>query len=117
MATRNTQATVALFAAPLIWAADFLAIYIFTALACARHFDALTWLGIGVVPWMIGMTTLVALTATLTLALQSLKGAGRIHSQDDPGLFLHRLNAAISGLCSLAILWNAWPVLFVPTCG
>ncbi|HLF97078.1 MAG TPA: hypothetical protein VI457_08040 [Methylococcaceae bacterium] len=116
MATRYTQATVGLFAAPAIWAADFLAIYIFTALACARRFDASTWLGIGVVPWVIGLATLIALTFTLTLTLRSLRGARR-HQADDTALFVHRLSAAIGGLCSLAILWNAWPVLFVPICG
>jgi hypothetical protein len=106
-----------ILAAPSIWAADFLVIYIFTALACARHFADLSWLGIGIVPWVIGITTLAALTLTLTLTLQSLRSAKRLHSQDDTSIFVHRLNAAISALCSLAIIWNAWPVLFVPICG
>lgn len=116
MATRYHRPALGLFAAPLIWGADFLAIYIFTALACARRFMETTWLGIGVVPWGIGLTTLIALTFTLTLTLRSSQSAKR-HQADDTALFVHRLSAAISGLCSLAILWNAWPVLFVPVCG
>jgi len=116
MATRYNQPSLGLFAAPLIWGADFLVIYIFTALACARRFVTATWLGIGVVPWIIGLATLIALAVTLTLTLRSLRSA-RHHQADSTAIFVHRLSAAISGLCSLAILWNAWPVLFVPICG
>ena len=53
----------------LIWAADFLFIYVFAALACARGYADTAVLGIGVVPFASAVSSIVALGASGAVAL------------------------------------------------
>jgi hypothetical protein len=101
----------------MIWAAHFLVIYVFTALACARRFVDTSWLGIGVVPWVIGVATLAATAATLVVIRLAVRDARSSASQNNTSSFVHWMTAALGGLALMAILWEALPVLLVPTCG
>ncbi len=99
-----------LWVGPLVWAAHFLAIYGFTALACARN------AGVSVVVWFILAVTLFAgavLGVTIGLALRD----GRF-SPSLTGLaeFLHGLTITIASLVMLALVWEALPALFIPVC-
>jgi hypothetical protein len=84
----------------IVWGAHFGAIYGITALACARGLA-------GVVPWAIGIATIVAVAVLLLLIWSSFK---------DLGAFANWLGAAIGGLALLAIVWEAVAVLLVPAC-
>jgi len=99
----------------LIWAAHFLVIYAFTAVACERNFAVTRMLGINVVSGVIGIATLVAAAATLMTIRAALGQRGR--GGDDAAAFVHWLSAAAGGLALVAILWEALPVLLVPMCG
>lgn len=101
----------------LIWATHFVLLYVFSALACARGFWGWRWLGIGVVPWFVGVATLAAVAAVLIVAVRSLRYAGGRLPPENASRFVHWMTAAIGGLSLLAILWNAMPVLLVPVCG
>ena len=103
------------FSGPLIWAAHLFALYAFTALACARRFADLSWLGVGVVPWAISGATVVAAAATLLAIRLALRDRRR--SNGNASHFLHWLTAALGGLALLGILWEALPALLVPACG
>jgi hypothetical protein len=101
----------------LIWACHFGMIYSFTALACARGFWRLNWLGVGIVPWAIGAATLVAVSAASGITILSIRYAGERTAQENASRFVHWMTAAIGALALLAIVWQALPVLLVPTCG
>ena len=84
----------------IVWAAHFAAIYGITALACARGVA-------GVVPWAIGIASIVAVGLLFFLLWISFK---------DIGAFPNWLSAAVAGLALLAIVWEAVAVLLVPVC-
>jgi hypothetical protein len=99
----------------LIWAIHFLIIYGFTALVCERGFVTVSWFGIGVVPWIIGLATLIAVAATLALVLRARNDRRR--RLNDTSDFVYWMTATLGGLALVAMLWEALPVLLVPTCG
>ena len=92
----------------IIWAAHFLAIYGFTALACARGWVTARWIGIGVAPWVIGAATLLAAVALVAVIVPAVRAA--------PSGFTEWMTAALGGLALIAILWEALAVLLVPIC-
>ncbi len=104
-----------LWVGPLVWAAHFLAIYAFTALACARNVAA-GWFGVGIVIWFIGAATLVAAAVLLLTIGIAVRDGRRSASSPEPSPFVHWLTAAIAGLVLLAVLWETLPVLLVPVC-
>jgi hypothetical protein len=97
-----------MFAGVIVWAVHFTAIYSFTALACARGFAQMQWLGMGVVTWVIGGATLVAATATLVILVPALRTARRS--------FESWMAAGIAALALIAILWETLPVMMLPVC-
>jgi hypothetical protein len=95
-----------LAAGPLVWAAHFLAIYAFTALACARD------LARPLVPWAIGGMTVIAVLAALGI----IGWTGRQTEEDDSARFIAWISAAFACLALVAIVWEALPALLVPIC-
>lgn len=111
----SLPSTSRLWVGPLVWAAHFLAIYGFTALACERNVAA-GLLGVGIVVWFIGAATLVAAAVLLvTIGLAVIDGTRT--SLPEPSGFVHWLTAAIGSLVLLAVVWEALPILLVPVCG
>lgn len=108
-----TRAFLLLLSGPLIWVAHLLLIYVFTALACARQFAHVQWLGVGVVTLFIGVPTVAALGGMA--ALQAKQPPAEI-APDSAG-FVRWTNMALSGLSALAVVWQALPAMIVPACG
>ena len=107
-----------LWMGPLVWAAHFLAIYGFTALACERNVATEGWFGIGIVTWFIAAATLAAVTALLVTIGVAVRDGARARSAPAPSAFVHWLTAAVAGLVLLAVLWETLlPMLLVPVCG
>ncbi|MGH8078325.1 MAG: hypothetical protein ACREPE_13500 [Lysobacter sp.] len=94
----------------LIWAADFLFIYVFVALACARGFDDAIVFGIGVVPLAVGVATAIASAVTSAVLISALRGAEHGPSTSR---FLQRLALGLAVLALVAIAWNGLPALLV----
>lgn len=105
-----------LWVAPLVWAVHFLAIYGFTALACAREGSA-AWFGVDVVPWFVAGATLAAATTLLVTIGFAVRDGRCAVSLTEPSGFVHWLTAAIACLVLLAVLWETLPILLVPVCG
>src|SRR3546814_15575902 len=83
----------------LIWAAHFLLIYGFAALACARGFADVRLLGAGVVPLIVGAATAVAILAVAAMLLLALLGPGKENAAARGGpRFLRWLTALVPGL-------------------
>lgn len=85
----------------IAWALHFAVIYGVTALACARGMA-------GVVPWTIGLATLVAGAACLVLTWMGWQRRDEFEAW---------LSATLAALALFAIVLQAVPVLMVTPCG
>jgi hypothetical protein len=93
----------------LIWAAHFLALYGFAALACARGFAHTQWLGIGVPVWTTGTATMIALATLLAIVATSIRRWPSV-------AFIDGMTAAVAALAILAVIWETLPVLMLRPC-
>ena len=91
----------------LVWGAHFGLLYGFTALACARGFAGVQWLGISVIVWTIAVATALALLAVALIALRGARSARPSGSN----------SAGVAALAGLGIIWEAVPASFVQACG
>ena len=103
----------------IVWAAHFTVVYGFTAVACAKDLAGTTFLGIELVPFVIGVATVLAwITAGLVLGIafssptppRSLRYAGSTEE------FLQYTGAFIAGLSLFAITLTALPALVLEPC-
>jgi hypothetical protein len=102
----------------IIWAARFLAAYIFTALACARGFADATLAGIGIVPAVVSLFTAavaIACAAVMARALAHLRTAPPEPANEN-ARFVHYVAGSIAALGLLAAIWETIPVFVIPIC-
>lgn len=107
-----TRYALALFAAPIIWAAHFLGIYGFAGVVCARPGLQDEWLGITVLAWGVLGAGVVAVAA-LALSMRARERAGAGERPD----FLRHVSAGLAWLAVIAIVWESIAVLYFPGCG
>ena len=103
----------------LVWAVHFTIIYGFTTVACANGFGASRILGIGLVPFVIGSATLLALATTALVLRTALAGPvpPRFPQYSDATeRFLQYTAVTIASLSLIAIAWNVLPVFVVAPC-
>lgn len=108
------RTTLAVMAGPIVWTLHFLLIYVVTALACARHFYDLQWFGVGVVQAVIGVATVLAISA-IAVIMRLIRPAFAGLSRDSRHFALS-MAVGFSLISVLAILWDALPALIVPAC-
>ena len=113
-ARRFTATTFLLVGGLLIWMADFLFVYVFAALACARRFAHLQLAGWPIVPVVNTFATLLALGATLLLVRVVLRHSDP--QSDAHARFLRFVALATSGVAIVALIWLALPSLTVTLC-
>jgi hypothetical protein len=104
----------------VVWGAHFGLLYVFNALACARQFVGVSYLGVGIVPLTVSILTLLALAATLAVLLLALwqRGPARASRDQKPvNEFMRYTTITIAALSLVAIAWNGLPALIVPPCG
>ena len=106
-----TRTFLLMFYGPLIWAGHFLAVYVLAALACARNFAHVEWLGKGVTQWGISILTLAALAAVAAVILVLRRHDGNFSR------FAAWTTLTLGLLSVLAIVWEALPAYLVPVCG
>jgi hypothetical protein len=111
-----TATTVFMCGGLLIWAADFLAVYVIAAIACAKGYASSTVLGIPFVAFVATASTLLALAATVWLVRTAVR---RLREQGDGGSrFIYFLAASLGGMALLAIFFNVLPAWLLATeCG
>lgn len=97
----------------LVWAADFLFVYVFAALACARGFVDQRVAGFPIVPFAITLASIVALLATAALMWRALRRAHGNARADEHSRFILFLAIALSALALVAIVWTALPPLLL----
>jgi uncharacterized membrane protein len=92
----------------LIWALNFLCIYIFAALACARRFSHLTIAGLPIVPAVTSAVSVATFAATLAFMWVALKRGKPAEST-----LLRFLALTLGTLALLATAWVALPPLIL----
>jgi hypothetical protein len=116
LALRFTVETLRMLSGLLIWSAHFLFIYVFTALACARRFQDLDWLGTNIVSWAVGIATVAAVGGIVAVMLPALRVLRHGHSSQGAPDFMRWMTVTFGGLGLIAIVWESLPVLLVPVC-
>jgi hypothetical protein len=99
----------------LIWAVDFLFIYVFAALACARGYADVTFLGVGIVPFTSTAATVIAAGATITVmrAGASKSSDRAVPENGDTPTFLARLALIVAMIALIAVAFTGLPGLLV----
>ena len=114
---RFPRTTLSVTAGLLIWAADFLFIYVFAALACARGFAHASVLGFGIVPFVSTVATAVAAVASVAVIVAGARraAAATSHAPDDAtaSMFLGRLAMLVAMLALIAVALTGLPGLLV----
>jgi hypothetical protein len=102
----------------VVWAVRFLAVYIITALACAREWADVQMAGVPILPAALVAATFVGLAACGVLLVRSARAlrAGGAEGAEGTSSFVHAVAALVAGLAALAMIWETLPVLFVPVC-
>ena len=95
----------------LIWMADFLFVYVFAALACARGFANSELFGISIVPLVTTASTLLAALATAAVIWMAASRLRRKSTADRHARFIHRVALGAGVLALLALAWLALPPL------
>lgn len=94
----------------LIWAAYFLFLYIFVALACARGFSDVRIAGLAIVPVVAVVGGALALLAAIAAAVRALRHL-RTRDSTPTTRFIASMALALSLLASIAIVWTLLPAL------
>jgi hypothetical protein len=94
----------------LAWAADFLFVYAFAAVACARGYAGNTVAGIGIVPFASIAASLVAAGLTFWLLRAAARDKAEKHGNT---LFTSTTVLAVGALAMIAIVLTALPALLV----
>ena len=110
--------------APIVWAVHFVTVYVLVSLACAFRFAEGRVLGIGIVPFLIGIATLIAvilITMLARLGYRRWRQTEADRRRMDPDLWERRRFMALtalllSGLSLIATIWVAVPVALIEPC-
>jgi hypothetical protein len=102
----------------IVWAARFLFIYSFTALACARGLADASLFGFGIVPAVNVLAASIGVAICLTLIATAVARLRLIQADEEDGSarFIHILAALVAGIAIVAMFWETIPVLFIPAC-
>ncbi len=94
--------------------ANFLFVYVFAALACARRFADVSVFGVGIVPFATILATAVAGLATAAVTWSAARRLQQA-STDRHSRFIFFVTAGAGGLALIALLWVAIPALVLNT--
>lgn len=115
---RFTPTTMFICGGLLIWAADFLLMYVVAAIACARQFASLAVLGLPFVAMFGTALTAVSILAIVWLVRVAVRRLRAEHASDRAVRFIYFLAASIGSFSIVAVVFNALPAWLLATeCG
>lgn len=97
----------------LIYALDFLFVYVFAALACARRFAHAQWLGLPLVPLATTVSGVLAAAAIGAVMWMAVRRNRTEVNTSEHTRFIRFLAIAGGGLSLLALLWLTLPPLLL----
>ena len=112
---RFTPTSLFITGALLIWMADFVAVYVFAALACARNFAAVRVVGLPIVPFAAILLSIGA-AATTAMVLRSALRTMRDTRTSEHSRFLGFVAVMTSVLAMIAIVLLSLPPLVTSAC-
>lgn len=96
----------------LVWAAVFIATYVYVAIACARGFSYALWSGLGVVPALSLAAAAVGLGVLYVIARRADRLRDAVARRaDDTQRVVSRVALIVCGLGLIAIVWHALPLV------
>jgi hypothetical protein len=99
----------------LVWIADFVFVYGFAAVACARGFSDVSWFGVPIVTLMTLLASLVAGAVTVLIVRRGCR-LHRREPADEHARFIGFVTCASGGLALIALVLLALPALVVSAC-
>jgi len=110
-----TQTTFLMMGGLLVWMADFVVVYVFAAVACARGFAGVSWFGVPIVTLV---TLLASLVAGVVTGLIVRRGylLQRNVATDEQSRFIGFVALASGGIALIALMLLVLPVLMVSAC-
>lgn len=113
---RLTPVTGYLLGGMILWVGAFTGSYALAAVVCARGLADFSVLGIAILPFSIGLITLVALAGTGLIGAVAYRRIPR--TAGDSGLpgFVRSLALLVALMAFVGIVWNGLPVVFFATC-
>jgi hypothetical protein len=99
----------------LAWIADFVFVYVFAAVACARGFADVSWFGVPIVTLMTLLASTLAGAATLLVARRGFR-LQRDEATDDHARFIGFVTLASGGIALIALVLLVLPALVVTAC-
>lgn len=100
----------------LIWALHFGAVYVYTALICARPATDTEWLGMRVLVLGIVCMSAVAIAAQLAVMWKALRGSWYAQAHQAAQPFTAWISAAVGAFGLLAVLWVTLPIIWLRSC-
>jgi hypothetical protein len=110
VAHRFTPTAFLIWSGLLIWMGNFLFVYTFAALACARSFVHAKVFGVAIVPLAASASSSLAAFAIIAVMRTA---ARRLRDQQssEHSRFIYRVTLGAGGLALLALVWVALPPL------
>jgi hypothetical protein len=103
----------------LIWAANFLVTYVFTAVACARGFASIAIADVGIVSWVIVIATVASILVAGWIAFKALSRYRVRCAQigaPDTDCFIHFSAAAVALISTVAMAWTGFVAAVAFSC-
>ena len=99
----------------LVWIADFVFVYVFAAVACARGFADVSWFGVPIVTMMTLLASAIAGAATV-LVVRCGYRLQRDAATDEQSRFIGFVALASGGIALLALMLLVLPALVISAC-
>lgn len=99
----------------LVWMADFVVVYGFAAVACARGFAEVSWFGVPIITLVTLLASLVAAAATALIVGRGYRLQKDV-AIDEQSRFIGFVALASGGMALFALVLLVLPVLVVSAC-
>ncbi len=119
------ESLIAMIAAPLVWAAHFLIIYVFQAVMCHFRLAGATLFGLDLVRLGIALVTVAALGligwVLLTAwerwrSIPASESSDPGHAEETRSRFLAFATWSLAALSLVTVVWQTLPALLLPVC-
>jgi hypothetical protein len=110
-----TRTTFLILGGLLVWIADFVFVYVFVAVACARGFADVSWFGVPIVTMMTLLASVIAGAATVLVVRRGYR-LQRDMATDEQSRFISFVTLASSGIALIALVLLVLPALVVSAC-
>ena len=111
-APQTRKMIIHLLAPPVLWGSHFLFVYVFVSLACLWSWASRSFLGVGVIEWVVALVTLGIGVAIILVG----RRAWRLGSTAPDLVFLAQISVMTSALSLFATLFVGLPTLPTAAC-